>query len=319
MKTITLEEHFTTKDFVKAVAGKIPENPAMRETQARLLDLGAGRLAAMDAGGVDVQVLSVAALGMDKLPAEDATALMQGANDELAEAVRANPTRLAGFANVNLLEPEKAAREMERCIRKLEFRGVLVNGHTGGAFLDDPRFLPVWEAASALKVPVYLHPAPPPAQVFDVYYAGLPGASGMALSIAGWGWHVELGLHVLRLMLGGVFDRFPEQQVVIGHMGENLPFSLARAAGVLGGTAKHLKRGISEYFHQNIHVTTSGYFTQPPFRCALEVVGIDRLLYSVDYPFSLCETGRKFLDEVELPEEEFAKLVGGNAERLLGV
>lgn len=319
MQTITLEEHFTTHEFVKALAGKLPENPAMQETQARLLDLGAGRLQAMDAGGVDLQVLSVAALGMDKLDAATASSLMHGANDEVAEAVRTHPTRFAGFANVNLLEPGEAAKELERCVGALGFKGVMVNGHTGGAFLDDPRFLPVWEAAAALKVPVYLHPAPPPQEVFNVYYAGLPGASGHALSIAGWGWHVELGLHVLRLILAGVFDRFPEQQVIIGHMGEDLPYSLARAAGVLGSTAKHLKRGVADYFHDNVHVTTSGYFTQPPFRCAMEVVGIDRLLYSVDYPFSLNEKGRQFLDEVELEDDQFAKLIGGNAERLLGL
>ena len=265
----------------------------------------------------DLQVLSLSSAGFEKISSDVATGIAHGANSELAEAVKRRPARFAGFASVNLQDPAGAAMELERCIKHLHLHGALLHGHNGGAFLDDSRFLPIWEAAAALGIPVYLHPAPPPQAIFDTYYRGLPGECGQALSIAGWGWHVELGLHVLRLILSGLFDRFPEQQVIIGHMGEDLPFSLVRAATVLGPTAKHLKRTIQEYFHDNIHVTSSGYFSQPPFLCALQVVGIDRLMYSVDYPFSSNMAGKAFLDSLSLSPQDRVKFIGGNAQRLL--
>ncbi len=293
------------------------ESPGSKTLQGKLLDLGPDRIVAMDAGGVDLQVLSLSSAGFEKIPSDVATGIARGANSELAEAVKRHPTRFAGFGSVNLQDPAGAAKELERCIEHLHFHGALLHGHNGGAFLDDSRFLPIWEAAAALGIPVYLHPAPPPQAVFDTYYRGLPGECGQALSIAGWGWHVELGLHVLRLILSGLFDRFPEQQVIIGHMGEDLPFSLVRAATVLGPVAKHLKRTISEYFHDNIHVTSSGYFSQPPFLCALQVVGIDRLMYSIDYPFSSNMAGRAFLDSLSLSSRDMAKFTAGNAQRLL--
>jgi len=195
----------------------------------------------------------------------------------------------------------------------------LLDGTTGGLFLDDPRFLPVWEAAAALRVPVYLHPAPPPEKVREVYYSGLPGDLGMLLSIAGWGWHAETGLHTLRLIVSGLFDRLPDLQVIIGHMGEGLPYALARSSSVLSRAAPHLRQPVSDYFRSNIHVTTSGYFTQPPLRCALEVIGIDRLMFSVDYPFSPNTNGRAFLDGLAgiLSPEDHATLSHRNAEKVL--
>ncbi len=317
MYTVALEEHFTTVEFQKAIQPFLSDAPASKALQAKLLDLGSGRIAAMDEGFVDLQVLSLPSSGFEKIPSDVAAAVAENANDELARAIGCYPTRFAGFASVNLQDPQGAAKEFERCIEKLRFHGALLHGHIGGAFLDDPRFLPIWEAAAALNVPVYLHPAPPPKAVFDTYFCDLPGDCGQALSINGWGWHVETGMHVLRLILSGLFDRFPEQQVIIGHMGENLPFSLARAATVLGPTAKHLKRSIADYFHDNIHVTSSGYFSQPPLLCALQVVGIDRLMYSVDYPFSSNITGKAFLDSMSLSPADRNKFTSGNAQRLL--
>ncbi len=317
MYTIALEEHFSTTEFRAAIQPFLPDTPHAKALQAKLLNLGADRIAAMDEGAVDLQVLSLPSSGFEKIPSDVATGIAHNANNELAEAINRHPTRFAGFASVNLQDPQVAAKEFERCVQQLHFQGALLHGHLGGAFLDDPRFLPLWEAAASLGVPVYLHPAPPPKAVFDTYYTNLPGDCGQALSINGWGWHVETGMHVLRLILSGLFDRFPQQQVIIGHMGENLPFSLQRAATVLGPTAKHLKRPIAEYFHSNLHVTSSGYFSQPPFLCALQVVGIDRLMYSVDYPFSANTTGRAFLDSLSLSPVDRAKFTSGNAQRLL--
>src|SRR5271156_6867613 len=319
MRTITLEEHFVTKSFVKAteVPGRGVPAP-IAQLGPKLLDFGAGRIAAMDEAGVDFQVLSLVSMGLDALAADVATPLVRDVNDELAEAIGSNPTRLTGFAALALRDPMAAAKELQRCITRLGLCGVLLDGTTGGLFLDDPNFLPVWEAAAGLGIPVYLHPAPPPEKVREVYYSGLPGEVGMLLSIAGWGWHAETGLHTLRLMVSGLFDQFPTLQLIIGHMGEGLPYALARSSGILSQAA-HLRQPVAAYFQSNIHITTSGYFNPPPFRCALDVVGLNRLLFSVDYPFSPNTRGRTFLNSVAdmLSAEDLAKLAHGNAASLL--
>jgi uncharacterized protein len=319
MRTVTLEEHFVTPSFLKATAAFVPDHPYLREMRAKLADLGEGRLAAMDQAGIDMQVLSLASMGLDDLDAATATALTRDVNDELASVIRARPDRFAGFAALALRDPENAARELERAVKTLHLKGVMVNGTTGGAFLDDSRFTPVLEAAQHLDVPIYLHPAPPPKTVESAYFADLPGMCGDLLSRAGWGWHVETGLHCLRMIVSGIFDRFPRLRLVIGHMGEDLPYSLARAEAVLAPGTKHLQRSVSEYFHHHFHVTTSGYFTIPPFLCALEVVGADRLLFSVDYPFSTTMQGRQFLDTLPLNPTDREKIAYQNADRLLGI
>jgi uncharacterized protein len=319
MRTITLEEHFLTETYVRATA-EYSAKMGMQfpEMQAKLLDLGAGRIAAMDEGGVDLQVMSLVAFGLEGLSAADGTVVAREVNDELAAAVAKHPDRLAGFATLALKDVGEATRELERCVKKLGFCGVMVNGTVEGRFFDDARFLPFFEAAAALGVPVYLHPAPPPEPVREVYFSGLPGELGPMLSIAGWGWHSETALHTLRLIVSGLFDEVPGLQLIIGHMGEGLPFALARSSGMLSGAAK-LKQTVADYFKTNIHLTTSGYFTLPPLECALEVVGIERLMYSVDYPFSANTKGRDFLEKVAgvLSVEEMEMLVGGNAAKVL--
>ena len=319
MKIITLEEHFVTRDFLKATGAygnaATPEIAAM---QPKLLDLGAGRIDAMDESGVDLQVLSLAAMGFDTLSADTAIPLAADANDELAAAIKAHPGRFAGWALLPVKSPEKAAAELDRCVQKLGFVGALLDGTTDGLFLDDARFLPVWETAARLGVPVYVHPAPPPEKVKEVYFSGLPEPVAQLLSIAGWGWHAETGLHTLRLICSGLFDRLPELQVIIGHMGEGLPYALARSSGMLSGPAK-LKQTVADYFKTNLHVTTSGYFTLPPFQCAREVIGLDRLMFSVDYPFSPNTRGKAFLEAASatLTDSEMHALTHGNAERVL--
>jgi uncharacterized protein len=317
MKTIALEEHFVTATFLKATgAYGTAAPPRLQQMQAQLLDIGAGRIAAMDEAGLDLQVLSLTTL-TGSLQAATATAILHDANDELAGAVRAHPSRFAGFAALNTREPADAAKELERCVNGLGFKGALLSGTTDGEFLDQPKFIPIFEAANALRVPIYLHPAPPPKAVKDAYFSGLPGETGLVLSIAGWGWHAETGLHSLRLIVSGLFDRFPELQVIIGHMGEGVPYALVRSNQLLTAVARNLELSVAEYFHRNFHVTTSGYFTLPPFQCAYDVVGINRLMYSVDYPFSTTTQGREFLDSLKLSDDEKAKLTHTNAEALL--
>jgi hypothetical protein len=279
----------------------------------------------MDEAGNDRQVLSLASLGFDDLSSDTATPLARDINDELAEAARAHADRFSVFATLDLKNPASAAKELERAVTKLGFVGTMLDGTTkiAGAnppslFLDDARFLPVFEAAAHLGVPIYLHPALPPEAVREAYYRNLPGVLGQVLSIAGWGWHAETALHTLRLIVSGVFDRLPSLQLIIGHMGEGLPYAMARSSAILTRTAT-LKQPVADYFQTNIHITTSGYFTQPPLRCALDVVGIDRTMFSVDYPFSPNTRGREFLEEAaaSLSEEDLAKLAHGNAERVL--
>ncbi len=317
MRTITLEEHFATKDFLNATGGLSDQTPDwMKQLQSKLLDLGSGRIAAMDAAAIDLQVLSLCSLGIDHIAADSEAPLCTSVNDELATAVLAKPTRLAGFACLPLKDPAAAAKELDRAITTHGFKGAMLDGTTDGLFLDDPRFLPVFEAAVALNVPLYLHPAPPPKAVYDVYFKNLPGELGHMLSIAGWGWHAETALHTLRLIVSGIFDRFPTLQLIIGHMGEMLPMALVRSSSALSRLAK-LDRPVEAYFQSNIHLTTSGYFTQPPLDLALQVVGINRMMFSVDYPFSTNEKGRDYLSSLTLSAEDLNKLTHLNAERLL--
>lgn len=324
MRTITLEEHISTAAVLEATAKVRHCDPVAdfeNSVQGKLLDIGAGRIADMDASGIDMQVLSLAdgprSGGLDKVDAVTGTALARDTNDKLADAVQAHPDRFAAFATLALQEPERAAAEFERCVRKLKFVGALVNGSTSGLFLDHPRFTPLFEVAQALDVPIYLHPAPPPEAVRAAYFSGLPGDLGFLLSIAGWGWHAEAGMHSLRLILSGMFDRFPRLKIIIGHMGEALPYSIARADAVLMRGSKHLKRRVAEYFQEHFYLTTSGFFTVSPFLCALQVVGADRILFSVDYPFSPNAVGRAFLNALPVSTEDMAKISHGNAERLL--
>jgi hypothetical protein len=319
MRTVTLEEHFSTPEVVKATAHLQSGSRSgfVEVVRGKLLDMGEGRIAEMDADGIDVQVLSLVNSGMDKLESATATPLVRDANDQLAAAVRKHPDRLAAFAALALQDPKAAAAEFERCVCKLGFKGALVHGTTNGVFLDQPQFTPLFETAQTLDVPIYLHPTPASQPVQEAYYGGLPGNTGFFLSTAAWGWHAELGMHCLRLIVSGLFDRFPKLKIIIGHMGENLPFSIARADSILARGANHLQRRVADYFCKNFYLTTSGYFTVPPLLCALQVVGADHILFSVDYPFSPNAEGRDFLNSLPVSPEDREKIAHGNADRLL--
>jgi predicted TIM-barrel fold metal-dependent hydrolase len=320
MKTIAVEEHFVTAHYqaaMKAVSGGERAVPYMAAVRDKLLDLGAGRLADMDAAGIDVQVLSLPGIGLDRMDRFAGTALAHDCNDALAEAIQAHPSRFDGFALLAMQDPESAAAELERCVIHLGLKGAMISGLINGRFLDDPVFHPVLAQAEKLEVPIYLHPAPPPPEVYKAYFSDLPEGVGGALSTAGWGWHVENGLHSLRLVASGVFDLFPNLQVIIGHMGENLPFSLMRSEERLNPVTKHLQRRVSEYFHTNFYITTSGYFTLQPFLCALTVFGADRILFAVDYPYSPNTDGQNFLNSAPVSPGDLAKIAYKNAEWLL--
>ena len=319
MKIIAIEEHVGAPQIKAAQqasgAGKPREFPAA--ILEKLSDTGAGRLADMDAAGINMQVLSVSGSGLETLDKATGISLARDCNDKLADTVKSRPDRFAAFAILPMQDPEAAAVELERCVSRLGFKGVLIGGTTNGLFLDDPVFRPVLAEAERLDVPIYLHPAPPPPAVQQAYFSGLPEKIAASLATSAWGWHVEVGLHSLRLAVSGVFDLYPKLQVIIGHMGENIPFSLARADSRLTLFAPHLQRPVSEYFHNNFHLTTSAYFTVPPLLCALMVFGADRIMFAVDYPFSSNAEARRLLDIAPLCPEDLAKITHKNAERLL--
>jgi predicted TIM-barrel fold metal-dependent hydrolase len=327
VRTITLEEHCVTPELRAALGSQIhPYFPMHRwppELEARLSDIGAGRVAEMDAAGIDVQVLSSCQPGLEQVEAARAVPVARAFNDAVAEAVRAHPGRFAGFAALPTADPGASAAELERAVHELGFVGALVNGRTLERFLDEQFFWPIFEAAEALEVPLYLHPMMPPRPVYDLYYDGFGEHVGAMLAAGAWGWHVELGLHCLRLMLAGVLDRFPRLQVIIGHMGEALPFMIERSTYFLwGGIAMErpaVKTELTslEYLARNFHITTSGFFSNALLAFVLELIGPERVLFSVDHPFSDMAEGRRFLDAAPLPEEVRELIAHRNAERLL--
>jgi uncharacterized protein len=327
MRIVALEEHFTVP---KIVSGIDPEAVRRRgfpgpdfawaQTIKRdeLGDLGDTRLADMDASGITVQVLSVAGPGADLVPGKAGIAVARAYNDALAEAVARCPDRYRGFAHLPLLAPEAAADELERTVKDLGFHGVLVNGPTDGRFLDDPMFEPVLARAAALDVPIYIHPGIPPESVRNAYYDGLPGNFSFTLALSAWGWHGETAIHTLRLVLSGALDRHPGLKIVIGHMGEALPFMLDRIDETTSLGAKSLlRRSVRQTLLDQVWITTSGFFTVAPFMAALMTFGADRIMFSVDYPFASNARARAFLDALPVSIADREKIAHGNADRLL--
>jgi predicted TIM-barrel fold metal-dependent hydrolase len=321
MRLIALEEHYRAPMLasvaVRAFLNPPPDSPVAR-IQAMLDDLGDARLADMDAGGIDVQVISHGVPGTEQLEPEQAVPLAQQANDYLAQSIKAHPDRLAGFAALPTAAPQHAADELERTVTERGFKGALINGHTRGRFLDDREFWPIFERAQRLGVPIYLHPTEPPPAVYDAYYGDLPPRIAQTLATSGWGWHVDTGLHALRLIVGGVLDEYPQLQIIVGHMGEALPFFMARSSRNLQRQAG-MSKPLEGYMAENFHFTTSGLFTYPPLRCLLDVVGADRVMFSVDYPYSTNQEGRDFIHRAPISETDREKLAFRNAERLLGL
>lgn len=325
MRIVTLEEHISlphldgriTNEQRKARGWPDLDSSTspMKRVQHQLEEVGTERLNDMDDNGITLQVLSVTAPGGDVLQPADAVPYARDYNNEMARLVAAHPSRFNAFAALPMTAPEEAADELERAIKGLGFCGTMINGTTKNKFLDDEMFAPVLSKAEALDVPVYLHPNLPIKAVNEAYYDNLPGANGFTLSIAGWGWHSETAVHVLRMILAGTFDKHPGLKIIIGHMGEMLPMMMARIDTIFKDAG--LKRAVSEVLKTQVWITTSGIFTQPPFQCARETFGVDRILFSVDYPYSPNKAGKKFLDEMNVADEDKEKIAHGNADALL--
>jgi len=327
MRIVALEEHYTVPRIVAgidpaAVARRGFPGPDFTWAQSirrnELADLGDARLADMDANGITVQVLSVAGPGADLVPGQAGIDLARAYNDALAEASARHPTHYRGFAHLPLLEPEAAARELHRTVTELGFHGVLVNGATDGRFLDDPRFEPVLAEAERLDLPIYLHPGIPAQPVRDAYYDNLPGNFGFTLALSAFGWHYDTAIHVLRLVLSGALDRHPRLKLLIGHMGEALPFMLDRIDETTSAQAGTLlRRSVRQTILDQVWITTAGFFTLTPFMAALTSFGVDRILFSVDYPFASNARGRAFLDALPVSPADREKIAHGNADALL--
>jgi predicted TIM-barrel fold metal-dependent hydrolase len=324
MRIVTLEEHISFPEMTAKLPadalGGFGQSPAMQRIAPKLADITGERLKSMDDTGITKQVLSVDSSGVNYLGQKLGPAFATEYNDLIAEKIRGFENRFTAFAHLPMTAPQAAADELERAVKEHHFRGAMIRGLTEDKFLDQPEFAPIFERAEKLDVPIYLHPGLPPKGVADIYYGGLPTHAGMAEALAcyGWGWHAETALHVLRLLYAGIFDRYPKLQLIIGHMGEMLPMMMARSERAFKpGNGGANQRTLSETFHQQVHITTSGFFTQPPLKIAMDTFGVDNLMFSVDYPFSTNEMGIEFLDVIDLPEAQLAKIAHGNADKLL--
>ena len=335
-KRIAVEEAFATREILQAYRDLLAHNgspdigfnslmgyylnsPAerTRAVAGRLQDLGARRIADMDATGIDVQILSLTSPGVQIFDADKAVGLARDANDELAAAVAGRPDRYAGLAAIAPQNPAAAAAELERGVRNLGLKGAIVNSHTHGEYLDDPKFWDILASAEALDVPIYLHPnTPSNAMIKPFIDRGLDGAV--------FGFAVETGLHALRLVVSGAFDRFPKLKIVLGHLGEGLPYWLFRIDFMHGASMRSgryasqpkLQRKASDYLRENFYYTTSGMAWTPPIRYVQSVMGMDRVMYAMDYPYQFVPEEVNVTDELPIGYENLKAFYQTNAERV---
>ena len=321
MRTIALEEHFVSpvfasgpgKEFMERLKSSGPRGARICD---QLQEVGDTRIAEMDAAKIDVQLLSLNSPGVEQSEPAEQISVARESNDFLAEAIKRHPTRLAGFAVLPIAAPDKAAEELDRAINKLGFKGTLINGHTRGRYLDDKFFWPIFERAVALNVPVYLHPTIPPKAVVEASFGGFSPPVVATLSGGGWGWHIETGVHLIRMILGGVFDKFPKLQVVIGHLGEGIPFMLPRMNRNFPTEMTKLARPVGAYLRENVHYTFGGFNFPATFMDLLLEVGVDRIMFSIDYPYGSMAEARAFLEHLPVSPGDRERIAHGNAEKL---
>ena len=324
MKTIGTEEHFVTDEVLAAwsrldsrAREDAPPSVIPRETEERLREVGERRIAAMDESGLDVQVISLTSPGLHNLPADEAAGLQVETNDRIAELVDSHPDRFQGFATLATPAPAAAAEELDRAVTKLGLNGALLFGRTGERNLDHPENWPIFEAAASLHAPLYIHPQIPQPRVRAALYAGFGDAIDTVFATGGIGWHYESGLHFLRLALAGVFDRFPDLQVILGHWGEVVLFYLDRADR-LAMQAK-LPLTFSEYVRRNAHITAGGVYSQRYLRWAVEVAGVERIMFATDYPYQPGPDGgvEHFLQTAGLDQADQERVAAGNWDALV--
>ncbi|MCW3838316.1 amidohydrolase family protein [Sphingomonas canadensis] len=330
MRRIATEEAFVIPEVLRPMLDRAAGEPYDSDLffwskaadgtplQRRLLDLDDERLQIMDETGIDVQLISLASTGVQMFPADEATALATLANDVLADAIARHPARYAGLASFAPQDPAGAAREIERAMTRLGYNGVIVNSHTNGDYLDQPEYWPILEACEATGAPLYIHPRAPSPQMIAPYQA-------YTLEHAIWGFQAETSLHALRLIAGGIFDRFPRLQVVLGHGGEGLHYWLPRLDAMHAnfkapeGSRPALELAPSEYIKRNFAITTSGMNWGPAVRFAIESIGADKVMFAIDYPF--VDSGKSVaeMEAIDLPAEVKAAIWHRNAERIFNI
>lgn len=325
MRIVALEEHFVVPEVLKAWAA-LPPGRMMSSGGSgddpishRLLEIGEERIAAMDDQGVDVQVLSLNSPGVQSLDPADSVAVARDANDALAAAIARHPDRFQGFAAIPTPDPGAAAAELERAVSELGFAGALLNGRTGTTNADAMEFDDLYGTAERLGVPLYFHPQTPVASVREAYYSGFGQPVDFILANPGIGWHYETGVQILRMIFAGVFDRHPDLQVVTGHWGEVVLFYLERTQQIVDAMGGHLERTLAEYARHNLWVTGSGLLSQRYLRWSTEVLGVDRIMSAVDYPYVDNSGGaaRRFLEDASISADQRDAIGSGNWERLL--
>jgi len=339
-RKICVEEHFSTTDHInyllsiykqqypiaevvqeeKYILADVPFLPYLflRPPQIEsLYDLGEGRLEEMDKCGIDVQVLSLLSPGVQVFEAATATRLAREYNNRLAVAAKDHPKRFAGFACLAPQDPKQAADELERAVKDLGFKGAVINSHTKGEYLDNKKYWVIFEQAQKLNVPIYLHPRGPSPDMMKPFI-GYP-----MLDSAMWGFGAEAGLHALRLIMSGLFDEFPRLKIILGHLGETIPFVLARIDNrwsALPFFVKNLKKLPGQYFRDNFLVTTSGMNEDPATLIAtISILGADRILFATDYPLEEAEQAVSFIDNVPISDQDKAKICHLNAERVFSL
>ena len=304
-KVIALEEHFTSPQL-RALRGE--KDSAL---QRKLDDLGALRIRDMDEAGIDLQVISENNPATQQLDGESAVKLARASNDILFEAVRAHPDPFAGFATLPTPDPKAAADELERAVTKLDFKGAMIMGLTHGRFMDDKLFRPIFERAAALDVPLYIHPTPPHPSVNEAYFRDYPVLAGAPL-----GFTIETLTHTFRLIVSGLFDEFPTLKIIVGHLGETAPFLLWRTSDILSERMK-MPKLFADYYRQHFWLTTSGAFSDAALTCSIAEMGIERVLFSVDWPFQRNLAGKQWMDAAPVSAQQRALISGGNAAKLL--
>jgi predicted TIM-barrel fold metal-dependent hydrolase len=324
LKVIAIEEHFITPMYRENVGANEFRKFYLKTRSAELghdiveqnSDLGAERIAHMDAAGIDMQVLSFGSPGPQAFAADVAIPMARDANEHLYQTIKKYPGRFAGFAALPTADPERAAEELEHCVKNLGFKGAMIHGHSRGNFLDERKYWPIFERAEALDVPIYLHPTLPHPAALQSYFEGYE-----ELARAGWGFAVDTSCHFLRIVFAGVFDAYPRLKIILGHLGEGLPFAMHRLNEHTAAAASRrgLRKTPLQYLQDNLLVTTSGNWYEPAFQCTLAALGADKILFAVDWPYEANKTGVEFLKKISVSKSDREKIAHLNAGRLLKI
>ena len=321
---IALEEHYMSPGYLVGPGRGYKENAERTggraaEVLEQLSEVGEKRIALMDQARIDVQVLSLHAPGVEQLQGGEAITVSRETNDFVADAVRRHPDRFAALATLPTAAPQQAAEELEIRVRKQGFKGAVINGNILGRYIDHEDFRPILECAERLQVPIHIHPSYPPKPVVDLYYGGFSPQVTNQLSGPGWGWHIDAAIHVIRLIMSGAFDKYPGLQIIVGHLGEGLPFMLQRINGLMSPQVTGLRKPAGDCLRENVYYTFSGFNYVPSFLNLLLEVGAQRIMFSADYPYGSMERGRTFLEQLPVSPADREAIAHGNAERLLKI